>query len=96
MAHTALSGDAGGFVKFFGFTRMYTNAANELLTQPSPDASPAFLLVFEYATEGTILDYLRKHLHHGEVLQNWNKICSALNGITIGIKTIHGRNILHR
>ncbi len=75
---------------------MHVDVGNNLYSQPMPDTSAVFLLVFEYASERTVLDYLKKHMKPGKAISNWESICYALGSVVGGIKTIHRKNVIHR
>ena len=94
--NTALAGDSGFFLKFLGFSRLFTNSSGQLFSSPASGRSSVFVLLFEYLTEGTILDFLTKHLEQGQILDNWKTLCTALEGVAIGLKVIHSQNVIHR
>ena len=94
--NTALAGDNGFFMKFLGFSSLFTNSSGQLFSSSSSGQSRVFVLLFEYLTEGTILDFLTKHLKREDLLDNWKTLCTALEGVAVGLKVIHSQNVIHR
>jgi hypothetical protein len=54
-----------------------------------------FALVFDFASEGTSIEYLDKHLESHNAKANWGRICDILGGVADGLRTIHSRNVIH-
>jgi hypothetical protein len=95
--HTALAGATIGFVEFFGFTKLFVDGEGRLSQVAlSEEYSAAFALVFDFASEGTILDHLKNALVPGAISQNWEAICHALSGVALGLSEIHAHNVVHR
>ena len=73
------------------------NSRNELSPdEHSDDRSGVFALVFDFASEGTVLEYLQDHLQPSAVLENWLKITNVLSGVIEGLSVVHKHEIVHR
>jgi serine/threonine protein kinase len=84
-----------GFVEFLGFTKIFIDSYGRL-SQVGPTSSAVFALVFDFASEGTILDHLSNILVPGQASQNWEIICDVLNGVSSGLRELHGHDVVHR
>ena len=82
-------------MQFFGFTKVPVDSFQNILSKTA-DHAEEFALVFDYADKGTIQDYLRQALVPGSARENWKTICGMLNEVSIGLQTIHSRDIVHR
>ena len=72
------------------------DAAGEISLENLDHGQAAFALIFEFATEGTILDYVQSRLRPSHVKWNWKQVASALETIAAGLALLHKRGILHR
>jgi hypothetical protein len=96
LAHSALSGSNTGFIQFFGFTEVFLDGNGRLFLIREPNMKRKFALVFDFATEGTVLDYLKSRLQGSQFQSNWLELSSAMESIVGGISLLHRRGILHR
>jgi hypothetical protein len=55
-----------------------------------------FALIFDYASIGTIQEYLIQCLKDGEHLENWKILFGALCDVADGLKQLHRRSVVHR
>ncbi|KAF2258979.1 kinase-like protein [Lojkania enalia] len=99
--YSALAGDSSGCVPFYGFCKVSLNKTGHIIDLNSTKESPSttkqtFALVFDFAEQGDILDFLEKRLKPGEPEENWLVICGALSGLAHGLMTIHKKGIIHR
>lgn len=87
-------------VKFFGITRVAFNGNTDKTWRitgiDNSTEGDELALVFEYASEGTIREFMERFLRPGEPLFNWTMICTMLADIIGGLRTIHARGIAHR
>ena len=58
--------------------------------------SSRILLVFERATQGTIPQFLEKHLSGIDFIESWDRTADVLSSISVGLKTLHRSQVLHR
>jgi serine/threonine protein kinase len=92
-----LAGSAHSCIDFYGFTQIsFDEQGRPCAMGDSPSTESVFALIFDYASEGTLQDYLSKHLKTGEPLANWRVIISALGEVADGLKSLHSRNVVHR
>jgi hypothetical protein len=54
------------------------------------------LLVFERASQGTILQFLSKQLKDVAFVDSWEQVVIALSSIANGIMSLHEHGVLHR
>jgi serine/threonine protein kinase len=54
------------------------------------------LLVFERATEGSLLEYLDRVLPGLSFMQAWDKITGIVSNVANGLNSLHKHNIIHR
>ncbi|KAF0494223.1 kinase-like protein [Gigaspora margarita] len=55
-----------------------------------------FMLVLQYANNGSLRNYLRRKCNDGLYSISWNEICSITKGIINGLIYLHGKGIFHR
>lgn len=96
MVYTALAGHADGCVRFFGFTTVLVDSSQNILSGSADGTESSFALVFDFANQGTVQDYLEWALTPGSTKENWVTILSMLGDICFGLETIHSRGVLHR
>jgi serine/threonine protein kinase len=89
-----------GCIQFYGFTQVYVDESRKTiypdLPAESDTATPLFALVFDYASEGPVLEYLKEALQPGSLEENWLIVCDVLGGVAEGLKTIHQKDVIHR
>ena len=56
----------------------------------------ALHLVFERASEGSLLASARKQLEDGQEGKTWAILVDILNGIASGLDTLHKHQVVHR
>lgn len=89
---TALQGDPVRCIEFYGITRTPKSYHDkEAASCLRPDT---IFLVFEWATKGSLIDYLSENLS-GEAT-DWDIILNYMEDLAAGIEGIHGQNIVHR
>jgi serine/threonine protein kinase len=54
------------------------------------------LLVFERATEGSLLEYLDRVLPGLSFMQAWDKITGIVSNVANGLNSLHKQNVIHR
>jgi hypothetical protein len=59
-------------------------------------ARETFALVFDFATKGELIPFMKEKLRPGELEENWLVVCEALSGLAAGLVTIHKKDIIHR
>jgi len=95
--YKALAGNMIGCIEFYGFTKVPIDRSNNICTLSASSLSGfKFALVFDYASEGPILNYLEKALQPGQPVGNWKIICDAMHDLANGLRTIHAAGIIHR
>lgn len=99
--YSALAGDSSGCVPFYGFCKVFVDEAGHVIDlnankELPSSAKETFALVFDFAEDGNILEFLEKRLKPGELEENWLVICGALSGLAKGLMTIHKKGIVHR
>ncbi|CAG8443150.1 16319_t:CDS:2 [Dentiscutata erythropus] len=55
-----------------------------------------FMLVLQYANNGSLRNYLRSKCNDGIYTISWNEICSIAKGVINGLMYLHGKGIVHR
>jgi serine/threonine protein kinase len=86
------------FIKFFGFTRIPVyRDINQICSLPYEDQVDIRLtLVFDYASGGTLLEYLQNSLQPGKPYHSWGEVRGCLLDVARGLEEIHKRSIVHR
>ena len=69
---------------------------NAISSEMSSNGDRRLLLVFEKATEGSLLDYLGRVLPELSFMQAWDKITGIISNVANGLNTLHRHNIIHR
>ena len=54
------------------------------------------LLVFERATEGSLIEYLDRVLPGLSFMQAWDKIIGIVSNVANGLNSLHKHNVIHR
>jgi hypothetical protein len=95
--YKALAGNMLGCVEFYGFTKVPIDRSNNICTLSASSLSSfKFALVFDYASEGPLLNHLEKAFQLGQPVGNWKIICDAMHDLANGLRTIHQQGIIHR
>lgn len=102
--YASLGGEATSCIKFFGiatFNRVSEDAGKGKMStehdQKSKfEANCKIYLVFERATQGTLLKFLSGHLEGLEFIECWRRLVSSLQSIATGIDKLHQHGVLHR
>ncbi len=86
---------------FYGFCKVFIDDDGEVLDSNSPSGLPesareTFALVFDFATKGELISFLKEKLQPDEPEENWLVVCEALSGLAAGLMTIHKKDIIHR
>jgi len=92
----ALAGSSVGCVNFLGVTALSGSQNNAISSEMSSNGDRRLLLVFEKATEGSLLDYLGRVLPELSFMQAWDKITGIISNVANGLNTLHRHNIIHR
>ena len=79
-----------------GVTALSDSNHKNISSGVSHKSDRRLLLVFERATEGSLLDYLDKVLPGLSFMQAWEKITGIVLSVATGINSLHKRNIIHR
>jgi hypothetical protein len=92
----ALAGSSVGCVEFMGVTALYKSRLNDAPSSIGRDKDRRLLLVFERATEGSLLEYLDRTLPELSFTHTWDKIIGIISNVANGLNSLHKRNIIHR
>jgi hypothetical protein len=93
---TALRGFYLGSVKFLGVTSLWINGSGSLaLPSQSSDGGKELLLVFERASEGTLLDFVERQLQGTTGEESWIVVLDTLSPIARGLANLHDHGIIH-
>jgi serine/threonine protein kinase len=94
LTYLALAGNNVGCVKFLGVT---TLSEIEHVDHPiGQNGGQRLLLVFERATEGSLLEYLDRTLPKLSFLEAWDRIIAIVSNIANGLHSLHRHHIIHR
>ena len=89
-----------GCVPLLGLTTASSKALHSDTESESHRArchpKPKFQLVFERASEGSLLASARKQLEDGQGSKSWMVLVDILNGIASGLHTLHKHQVVHR
>ena len=98
MTYVSLGGQAVGCVRFLGAALLKHPGV-----PPPTDDHPIdlqntrkTLLVFERATQGTVLDFLSEQYQNMSFIESWELTVSALSSIANGIMSLHEHGVIHR
>jgi serine/threonine protein kinase len=98
--YQALKGGStlASFVKFLGFTEITVDTENNSISSVKPQTSSKTRLglVFDYASGGTLVEYLKTNLQPGQPIHSWGEICVCLLEVSRGLEEIHRNAIVHR
>jgi serine/threonine protein kinase len=97
LTYTSVGGGGVGCVNLYGIS---TVPASALDAQPSTSAADSLertvVLVTQYATHGSIRDYLKTKLPQTTYTGSWELIIDMLSSIANGLHTLHRHNVIHR
>ena len=97
LTYTSVGGGGAGCVKLYGIS---TVPASILDARSSANAADglerAVVLVTQYATDGSIRDYLKTKLPQATYSGSWELIVDMLSSIANGLYTLHRHNVIHR
>lgn len=96
--YTSLGGKGTNCVKFFGIATFNRKGKMSIEHDPNSkfEANSKMYLVFERATQGTLLNFLSSHLQGLEFIECWSQVASSLLSIATGIDELHKHGVLHR
>jgi serine/threonine protein kinase len=92
----ALAGSSTGCVGFMGVTALYKSRLNDAPSGIGRDEDRRLLLVFERATEGSLLEYLDRVLPGLSFTHTWDTIIGIISNVANGLNSLHKHNIIHR
>jgi hypothetical protein len=92
----ALAGSSVGCVGFMGVTALFQSRLNDAPSGICRDKDRRLLLVFERATEGSLLEYLDRALPGLSFTQAWDKIIGVISNVANGLNSLHKHNVIHR
>ncbi|KAH8650874.1 kinase-like domain-containing protein [Tricladium varicosporioides] len=86
VTYSGLTGSSTGCTEFYGVAEV-----NEASFPGVGGAGTCLCFVFERATEGSLLDYVKQKC----LLKAWPEVVSAMADLFGGLNTLHNRDILH-
>lgn len=79
-----------------GVTALYTSRLNDSPSRIHRNEDRRLLLVFERATEGSLLEYLDKALPGLSFTYTWDKVIGIISNVANGLYSLHRHNVVHR
>jgi serine/threonine protein kinase len=96
MTFSAVGGLSINCVKLVGITALMVDVQGVILAPlSSSKGEEELLLVMEKASEGSLLDFVGRHLIGKSEAESWNFIVETLHSIAHGICNLHNHGIIH-
>jgi serine/threonine protein kinase len=96
MTFTAIGGFHLGSVKFLGITFLPINESGSVtLSSRASESENELFLVFERASEGTLLDFVEQKMRNTSGEESWIFILDNLSAIARGLANLHHHKIIH-
>jgi hypothetical protein len=101
VTYASLGGRAVGCVDFLGIALVHhwpkRMGSGKIPMLSSPEyGDQKLFLVFERATQGTVLDFMSRQLKDLTFTECWSEVADSLSSIANGINTLHTHGVLHR
>lgn len=104
ITYAGLGGGVSCCVKFLGIATFNLNSQDknkrkmpiEHGHEPTITADGRIYLVFEKATQGTLLRFLSSHFQGLDFIKCWDRLVDCLLSIATGINVLHKHGVLHR
>ncbi|KAN0066969.1 Protein kinase-like domain containing protein [Elaphomyces granulatus] len=90
VTYASLGGRAVGCVEFLGIALVHYRL------KKAGDGDRKLFLVFERATQATVLGFLSRQLKDLTFVSCWDQVASAISSIANGITSLHEHGVLHR
>jgi serine/threonine protein kinase len=97
LTYTSLGGSSTGCVEFFGISTFSDSVDDASSSQTGFSlAGRNLVLVSEYATEGSIREFLSKRLPDLTYEESWVLIVDMLSNVANGLYSLHRHGVIHR
>ncbi|KAF5720072.1 Ypk2p [Fusarium mundagurra] len=94
LTYISLGAQPTACVKFLGIARL--SPTQQEPGQHSPTTTDKYYLVFERATERSLVTFLEGKLKGESFFQAWDSVIQAMSSIAAGLDTLHKHDVLHR
>jgi hypothetical protein len=101
VTYASLGGSAVGCVDFLGIALVYhwpkrMGSGKIPMLSPPEYGDRKLFLVFERATQGTVLNFMSRQLKDLKFTECWSEVTPSLSSIANGINALHTHGVLHR